>query len=967
MTISAAATSARPARPVVVVPRPGPARRLGEAFGRAPVVQVVAGVGHGKTTAAMLHADAHPDTVDWLTLTATTTAEALQVELDGIGGPGLLVVDDAEHAVAPALAPVLAAFLDRLPDGVEVLLLTTTHLGPVTDELVLSGRCEVIGADGLRLDEADAERLVAAVRRDCPLAAHDVVRQSGGWIAGAVLLARLAGEPGEPPSPVLVSYVETRIVGVLAPDEQDLLLAASLLGRLSRDDVAGLLGAHTESVFYRLRARNLPMVAITADGLVFAGLLTACLREILPRHQSASLPGLRRRFALHLAMAGRFDEAVDWCMRAGEPALAVEVLEAGLRTLPDLAAVSDQVGRWLRVIGEPHLLASDVLTACLIRAYHAERHIDQAVALIHRLEADGRMDDIVAVDPSVVGVVLWSLHSRPTEAEHYAADSRDGHRADAVRFMLAATSGTEPAIPPLTTRWMDMTPVVHWGMLWQGRLDEVLTAVGSPDADDNCNVVLAALWSGHRTIAEEAWELIPPLRRARPHAVFTRAALEIARGDLATGLRMLRGGADSARHTEVLNHFEILASFATLQKGSPIEAVAALRPGLVEMDGVERRAITEWARLVLGLGLLELDRPREAYEVLVPAVESMRRARRHLMLAAASYAQAESELRLGDAVSAGATVAEARRQAGRSGSTYWAEQALLRCPRLRDSGILDPAPAPSADAPDPTAVASRSADRQPERVELRPFHEPPVVVIDGVESSARRMKVVELIADLSLHPEGIERTRLQERLFPEVGRSRGGNHFRQITFRLRELAGVKLERRDPSLVVWPAEVELVTADRAFEEAALRQRDLTDPSPADMAQLRAAVDLAPGVYLPGSDLAWVEQRRVYLSVLYEEAVTALLWWAVEAGDVDMVRRYGARALECNPFSEETYELLMRAEHLGGNRAGAMAVYRRALTALGELGLEPGADLRRLAQGSQGSGPVPRSAARGRVAR
>jgi len=86
------------------------------------------------------------------------------------------------------------------------------------------------------------------------------------------------------------------------------------------------------------------------------------------------------------------------------------------------------------------------------------------------------------------------------------------------------------------------------------------------------------------------------------------------------------------------------------------------------------------------------------------------------------------------------------------------------------------------------------------------------------------------------------------------------------------------------------------------------------------------------------------------VLYEEAVTKLMWWAVEAGDVDLVRHYGSRALEYNPFSEEIYGLLMRAEHLVGNRVAAMAVYRRAYSALSELGLEPGPELRRLAQGA-----------------
>lgn len=953
---AAAGLSGRPALPDVVIRRAGAEERIGAGFQRGRVVEVVAGPGYGKTTAAWAYAAGRAGTVDWLTLGSDTTAEELRYALTTVarsrGATHLLVLDNAGLANTDSgLTDVLSAFLTGQSGGLDVLLLTTEHLGPVTGELVLRGECDIVDRRALLLTEEDAAQLIAEIRPDQPVDAGDLVARTEGWIAGAAMLARLGLEAAMPPSPVLVSYVEIRVLAAVPLDEQELLLAGSLLDRLPLDDVAGLLGRAGEALWYRLRARDVPMLTPSADALSYGELLSACLQEILPRQGSTrlrglrgprGLRGLRRRFALHLSMTGRYDEAVDWCVRSGDPGLAVEVLDAGLRSLPDLGAVSDRVGRWLRVIGEPYLLTSDVLTACVIRSFHAERRIDQAVGLIHRLETDGRMDNIVAVDPGVVGVVLWSLHSRPGEAAHYAEDLRDGHRADAVRFMLAATSGAEPAIPPLSTRWLNMAPVVHWGMLWQGRVDEILGAVGSPDADDNPNVVLSAVWQGRADVAEEVWQRIPELRRTRPHAVFARAALEIARGDTGAALRMLRSGADAARSTGGQNHHEVLASFATLKKGSPLEAVAALRPGLVEMDGVERRAITEWARLVLGLALLDLDRPREAFDVLAPAVRSMRRARRHLLLTAASCAFAESALRIGDSDAAATAVAEGRDQAGRAGSSYWTDEALLHCPNLRRSGILDRAAEGAAQS---VTTATRTAQRRPERVELRPFQEPPLLVIDGVESSARRMKVVELIADLAVHPDGVDRGRLQERLFPDVGRSRGGNHFRQITYRLHELVGVRLDRREPALVVWPADIDLVAADRVFEESVVRARGETD---AALADLRKAVDLAPGGYLSGSDLAWVEERRVYLSVLYEEAATKLLWAAVEAGDLDLVRQYGARALEFNPFSEEIYGLLMRAEHLGGNRAGAMAVYRRAHSALEELGLEPGPELRRLAQ-------------------
>ncbi|MQY31589.1 bacterial transcriptional activator domain-containing protein [Nocardia aurantia] len=948
-----------PALATVVVARPRVEHAITEAFARAGVVEIVAGSGCGKTTAAVLHAEGRRGPVTWLTLPPVLSAADLGRVLDGcLSEPenacatGLVVIDNAEAVDGdPAATAVLADFLRRAGAVVDVLILTTRHLGGATADLVLRGLCEVVMAEQLRLTGDDAAALIERLRPAEPIGADAVVAQSGGWIAGAVLLIRFGGAAGSAQSPVLVAYVESQIVDALPLDEQDLLLAGALLDRVTRHDSAGLLGAHGESVFFGLRGRGLPMIAAADDALVYSPLLRRCLREIVPRRRSQRMADIRRRFAFHLAVASRFDEVVDWCAAAEEPSLAVEALEYGVRSLGDPGAVADRVERWSASIGESRLLTSDLLTACVLRALHARRGFDRAVPLIHQLEADGRMDDVVAADPGIVGVVLWTLHSRPVEAEHYVRDHRDDHGADAVRFMLAATSGTEPALPPLATSWGNLAKVVHWGMLWQGRCDDIVAALDGPDAEDNPNVALAAAWNGRIDLAERAFERIVPTGRDRPHVVFVRAAMDIARGRTDEARRQLRAHALEARRTGAESTYEILAAWATLQAGAPEEATA-LRYGSLEMNGGERRAISEWARLVLGLALLDLDQPGDAAVILAPAVESMRRARRRLMLPAASYALAEAHVRLGAESTAAAVLADLRRS-GIRGRGYWTTECLARCHHLRATRLLDPETAapqaePADNLPDPMPAVIAVANRQPAVVEFLPFHEPPLIVVDGVETSGRRMKVVELIADLAQHPDGVERSRLQERLFPEVERSKGGNHFRQIVFRLRELTGVRLERHNPAVVAWPESVKLVALDRQFEDEVLRARAVAEPGEAHMRQLRDALDLAPGIYLPGSDLAWVEERRTYLSVLFEEAVTTLLWWAVEAGDVELVRGYGARVLEFNPFSEEIYGLLIRAEHLAGNRAAAMAIFQRAHSALGELGLEPGAELRRLVQ-------------------
>ncbi|WP_094275867.1 BTAD domain-containing putative transcriptional regulator [Rhodococcus sp. OK302] len=962
-----------PALAAVVIERANVENALVGAFSQAPAVELIAGAGSGKTTAAVLYANKRSNSVTWVTLTSELSAHELETELDravresasaskeeddrrDAWHTALVVIDNAEIiADRPDIGFIVDELLQRIGSGPDVLLLTQRHLGAATGELILRGLCSVMTADDLLITKPDVVELARKLTPSRTVDSEAIVQKSVGWIAGAVLLMRFDCPMPTTVSPILVDYIESSVLDVLPTAGQDLLLAGALLGRITRHDSAGLLSTHGERIFAALRGSGLPMLRVEGDTLVYGPMLRACLLEILPRRYSTRLSELRRRFAFYLSNAGRFDDAVEWSMGAGEPQLAVEALEAGIRCAPDLAVFSDRVERWSGLIGESYVSNSDVLTACLLRALHARRSIERAVTLIHQLEEDSRMDNILAVDPGIIGIVLWTLHSRPGEAEHYAQGAQDNHRADAVRFMLAATSGIEPALPPLDTRWENMAPIVHWGMLWQGRCDDIVDSLGSLDSEDNPNVVLASLWTGRMDVAESALERIPEERSGRPHAEFARAAIAIAKGNCAEARQILRKNADEARRTGGQNHFEVLAAWATLKSGAPAEA-AALRQSLIDMDGGERRAISEWARLVVGVALLELDHPNDAMMVLRPAVDSMCRARRHLMLPAAGYALAEAYVRMGDDVTAASVLADIRRRAGTHGSSYWAEEVLQKCPRLQGGMLLNQLAVAEVHAepefPQFAASAGSTEDRQPFRVELLPFHEPPLIVVDGVGSSARRLKVVELIADLSQHPDGIERSRLQERLFPEVGRSKGGNHFRQIVFRLRELTGVRLERRNATVVAWPESVNLIAADRQFEAEVLRARTVSAPTDADMQVLREALDLAPGLYLPGSDLTWVEERRTYLSVLFEEAVTKLLWWAVEAGDIDLVRQYGARVLDFNPFSEEIYGLLIRAENLGGNRIAAMAIFQRAHAALGELGLEPGPDLRRLVQGGPG---------------
>jgi DNA-binding SARP family transcriptional activator len=932
--------------------RPRLVARLRSGFDRACVVELLAGSGWGKTAlaaefagehgGAVTHLDLDLDGPDWIAL-----GETLATLQEGHGEPRLLVLDNAERVRAdPSAARMIGSFLAAPPTGVDVLLLTSTHLGELTGSLLLDGRCDVVTAEDLKVNASEAADLIELSGTNRGLSAESLIKLTDGWMAGVVLLARFGRSAGSGLSPVVVSTVEALVLGGIDSRERDLLMAGSLLGKLSRADAVGLLGADGSAAWQRLRRRGLPLLAEVDGEISYAPLLIECLEQVASPGDDERDATMFRRLMMLLGRQGRLDMAMALCIGRGELGLAVEALETALKPLRPSAEANELLLRWLPVIGESRIRASDYLACRYLRILHEQRRFDKAVEFLHDLEADDRMDDLVRLDPELVGVVLWTLYSRPHEAEPYLDGRVADARADAVRFMLSATSSSEPALAPMPTKWTGMAPVIHWGLLWQGRLEEILKAHYKDYGVDNPNVALAAVWSDQLDLAQSALLRIPEGRRERPQVIFVRAAMEVAYDRHAEALDLLGDGLEGADLVDMRTQYEVLAAFATIKAGEVSRAAEALEVELLRAEGRAPLAITEWARLILGVALLDLERPADARVVLAEAFTSMQAARRNLLLPAVARAFAEAELRLGNEAAAARALEPLALLASDAGSAYWTRETVLLCRDLQSSGLLT--------AGRPKAAQVKLADRLPQVVELRPFQDPAGLAIDGVESRVRRLKVIELVADLALHPQGVDRQQLQQRMFPETGRSRGGNHFRQIIYRLGELTAVRLERKDGSVVAWPSEVELRSTDQDLESVVKAARTPGDDPVQQMTDLRAALDLASGVYLPSSNLEWVEARRSELSVLYEEGATKLLWGAVEVGDVDMVRHYGALALELNPFSEELYILLMRAELLSGNRSACQAVYRRAHAALGELGLEPGPEMQRLAAGGVGAG-------------
>jgi DNA-binding SARP family transcriptional activator len=166
----------------------------------------------------------------------------------------------------------------------------------------------------------------------------------------------------------------------------------------------------------------------------------------------------------------------------------------------------------------------------------------------------------------------------------------------------------------------------------------------------------------------------------------------------------------------------------------------------------------------------------------------------------------------------------------------------------------------------------------------------------------------------------------------------GGNHFRQISFKFRQLTGLSLDRRDGNLIGLPVGTVVEAADVRFEEL-LRTASWGTPEER-VTRLRAALSLVTGPYLGGSNLAWAEERRSHLDVVQEEARLELVRLLLDLGRPEEARSECETLLTLNRYSDPGYRLLVQIERTVGSESSVLAAYRRAVSALEELGLAPG---------------------------
>jgi LuxR family maltose regulon positive regulatory protein len=975
-----------PGVPPDAISRPRMDRLLQELFDTYSVVEIIAAPGSGKTVTAQLYARECGLQLAWLTMdrsdasasgllfdlatslgrlagdAVTTMRRALQTtgtaeEAAAIlansadGTDALLVIDECHEIVASAeAASALDVFLEYAPERLRVLLLARDDLPWPLQKRYIHGQIAQIGDAALNLTLAEtiecARRLGAS-----PETAEQIFASTGGWAAGVAFASRF-GVGEEPNFNDLSSYFLHRVLAPLPEEEQRFLLDTSVVDVVTREVASSLCGPDGQRLWSAVSARHLPATSTTSSTIVIHSLFRSYLQRRLLETEPDRRTDMLASYARHLAASRQFKDATNVWMSLGELEHAEET---AVQSLPALFADADWqvIKRWLDTFGDARVSADPQLIGAHVRAVHGMREFDRARTLVRKLDREGRLRAAIETDPSLLATAAWVMQARPLEARSLLDKYEGDARAEVVRYMIEVTTATRPVPPPDASDLPDVERLLSWGLFLQGRLGEL--ARMSP-ADDttavlNPNIILGPAFLQNGDAAAALWHRVPAEIRERAHSRFIAAMIALSTNDNALARHHLgRAVADSQREGFSLQPvYEIFLGYLHLLDEGPQEAVSRLEPVLEEMSRTGQAAYAEMAQCFLGLAYLRADRVKEARLILGEATASMTRCQRRLLLPLAAAGLSEAEARLGhaDAASEAAELAYhvsmltctffvliqavrlfpdvQRRQVDRSpDDSRW--RRLVVAPSVRR-----PAVAPSAQAAGATLT-------------LQPFGRHRDLIVGGEMAKIGRTKILELVACLALHPAGIDRFDLQRRLFPEADQRSGGNHFRQIAYKLRHATDISLERKG-NLILMPTSVTFTANDVESE------RILASATSVSIHERRSRLEeglaMACGAYLEGSSLPWVEERRNYLDLVYEEARLELAALYVELGQSDAAREQCEIVLATNRYSDPSYRILVGIERKVGSESSVLAMYRRATEALTELGLRPG-DARRLLQ-------------------
>lgn len=270
----------------------------------------------------------------------TSVLAALINRLLAYDHPITLVIDDWHLVEAEATVGALDYLLDFAPPNLHVVFTSRMRVQAAARFRV---RDQVVEIDSrlLRFDQAEADKFLLDLNALAlePEDLRQLWTTTDGWVA-ALQLATLSLRDADDVGAVIASfsgrtesigeYLAETVLDALPSDLLAFLLSTSICDFLSADLAAAVSGrADAWSMLDELRRRNLFLTALDDDGEWFRyhHLFSGYLRRRLDRQYGDEVRGLHRKAARWFAEHDLPSEAVDHALAAGDPDLAVGLVQ----------------------------------------------------------------------------------------------------------------------------------------------------------------------------------------------------------------------------------------------------------------------------------------------------------------------------------------------------------------------------------------------------------------------------------------------------------------------------------------------------------------------------------------------------------------------------------------------------------------------------------------------------------------
>jgi LuxR family transcriptional regulator, maltose regulon positive regulatory protein len=297
--------------------------------------------------------------------------------------PVVLVVDDLHLLDHTACLDAIAALARHVRDGSQLALSARGRPALPLGSLRARGLAREVGPDELRLDEAEAGRLLSAAGLDLEEAeVAELTAHTEGWSAGlylAALSAKATGAGTNGPTAFrgddsfLADYLRSELLARLPPGELRFLTRTSILVRMSGplcDAVLDASGSAAE--LESLESSNLFVVALDRNRQWYRyhHLFQELLQSELERAEADLVPRLLARASGWCEANGQPEAAIGYAQEAGDVDRVAQLV--ALNSLPAYqSGRSATVERWLRWLEEHGGGERDAAVAVIAGLYNA--------------------------------------------------------------------------------------------------------------------------------------------------------------------------------------------------------------------------------------------------------------------------------------------------------------------------------------------------------------------------------------------------------------------------------------------------------------------------------------------------------------------------------------------------------------------------------------------------------------------